>query len=241
MRFRVFRCLLLSQNRDQTSTRLQRRNRKPLVEGLESRQLLSGLNPNAQAILAQHPIAAKQIPTTTTSTATIQRVVLQPRLGRVLIQFRNALGGIDANALSTGVSLTRIQSPRFPIRLTLVGTPQVLPDVYEPIPGPPDGPVVGGPLLQTVGAVFESGRALPRGSYLLTVDSNVARDVNGQPLDGEFNGNFPSGDARPGGNFRAILSTNNFYSYLPTPIGGFFAPGNRLPSVQGGRPGSLLH
>ncbi|CAN5909804.1 hypothetical protein BH23PLA1_BH23PLA1_25930 [soil metagenome] len=235
-----------------------RAGRRPTLENLEGRQLLSGMDLGtgtgaaaiaSEATIDPAPISADQTPVPIPFlpccggilTARVERVSLQPRLGRVLIQFRDAFGGVDANALAQGVSLTRLQSPRLPLRVTQVGTPTVPPGVLDPIPAAPTGPVFLGGTLQTVAVVFEFGRPLPRGSYLLTINSSVAQGLAGLPLDGEFNGSFPSGDGRTGGNFQAILSTNNIYSYLPTPIGGFFAPGNRLPNVQGGRPGSLLH
>lgn len=181
-----------------------RRASKPQVESLDGRQLLSAL--------ASRPSAARPAESAT-PTLRVYKAVVQPRAGRVLVTFQGARGGIDPASIQGAVSLVRLQSPRRDFPLTLVGTPQVLPSVYEPLPTPPTGPS-----LQTVGAVFDVGTPLPRGNYIVKIVETV-QDAAGRPLDGEFRGRFPTGDGVPGGNFVANFPTNGFFEYRPRAVG----------------------
>jgi virginiamycin B lyase len=60
----------------------------------------------------------------------------------------------------------------------------------------------------TVGLDFNTPRPINArsGRYMFQVASGGVRDLAGNGLDGEFNGQLPSGDGRPGGNFIARLT-----------------------------------
>jgi hypothetical protein len=53
------------------------------------------------------------------------------------------------------------------------------------------------------------------GAIRLTVSASVLRDLAGNALDGEFHGNFPSGDGQPGGDFVAGFTISNIPSLPP--------------------------
>lgn len=187
------------------SARARARKARPVVEGLDARELPSGLGGAAPGIRAAQP--------TPRTTLRVYQAEVQPRLGRLLVTFLNADGPLDPAGLARSVSLRMAHAPR-PAPLTLIGTPQVYPTDYLPLPGSPGGPAPA-PGLQTVGAVFEFGRPLPRGNYIVRIDAADVTDAAGRTLDGEYRGRFPSGDGRPGGDFVARFPTNGFFQYRP--------------------------
>ena len=60
-----------------------------------------------------------------------------------------------------------------------------------------------------VRVVFNKGRKVPAGRYLITIASGSGgtgiHDVAGNALDGHFSGQFPSGDGVPGSDFAAVI------------------------------------
>lgn len=58
---------------------------------------------------------------------------------------------------------------------------------------------------QTVTVSINDDRALPAEGYQLRLIASRFTDLADNPLDGEFNRGFPTGDSRPGGDFRVRL------------------------------------
>ena len=97
---------------------------------------------------------------------------------------------------------------------------------------------------QTLTIAINKGHALPKGLFLLTIDSaggggspagNGLRDVAGNALDGEFYGSFGSGNGRPGGNFVGGLDTSQRSIFQPAPIGDGYASPHNLTSTSPNR------
>jgi hypothetical protein len=187
-----------------TQQRSKRRQpARPIVDGLECRQFLSGV---------AAPSAAVRIAQTAVPTFRVYKAVVQPRAGRVLITFQNAQGGVDPASLENSVLLFRVQSRQF-YPLTMIGTPKVAPGPVNPLPPPPLAPPI-----QTVAAVFQASIPLPAGNYIVAISGQSVKDAAGRQLDGEFRGRFPSGDGVPGSDFVANYPTNGFFEYPPRPV-----------------------
>jgi large repetitive protein len=76
---------------------------------------------------------------------------------------------------------------------------------------------------EVVNVVFNHGHAVRGGRYLIVINSGAGdtgiHDVAGNALDGNFYGNFPSGDGLPGGNFAASIDTfHNNIVLAPVPV-----------------------
>lgn len=202
------------------------------VEGLERRSFLSGGVTARSLFEMAHDVAEARrflqvgrFQPPLAPTFRVESAVLNARAGRLLLQFQGAEGGgVDPASLPGNVLLVRRQSPLLvPGEVTLIGEPQVLPTVYQPVNsgGPSSTPVIG--------VVYDFGAPLPRGNYRLLINSGGVRDLAGRPLDGEFTRTLPSGDGVPGGDFEASIASNGFFSYRPRP-----APG-RFPARLAGR------
>ncbi len=200
----------------QTST--LRRPQQRTIEPLEGRELLSGITQESLVAMAVQVAEIRRLlqvapfDSPVTPTFRVQNATLGDRAGRVVVQFQGAGGGgIDPDSIPGNVKLVQVSPLVRPLTNTFNGQPAVLPNVFEPINS---GPMPGTP---TVGFVFDFGSTLPRGRYRFELRSGPdgIRDLTGQPLDGEFNGRFPSGNGIPGGDFQTSMTTNGFFSYLP--------------------------
>ncbi|HWE40838.1 MAG TPA: hypothetical protein VG406_30130 [Isosphaeraceae bacterium] len=190
-----------------------RQPRRPRLEGLESRELLTTgyqLTPDgpvgpfplvdgrtAQILPSPFPTVAPRVLSST----------LLPRLGQVLITFVADPAGINQASLATSsnYSLVRLHGTS---GLNLTITSAVVAQ-----------PSAGG--TQTVTLNVGGNAPLPRGVYALTVVSGGIRDNAGVPLDGEFTRFLPSGDGHPGGNFQSLLLTNGPLSFTEVPTAPF--------------------
>jgi hypothetical protein len=201
------------------------RSTRPRLEALDRRTLLSvGSGAVATGPHASAPVAVAgsgDADLLLVRPPRVNSVALQPRLGRLLITYRDTLPTIDPATLfdPANIALVRIRTPRFP-SLNITGA------MTSPLVDP-----------KTVAFTFDNGTPLPRGQYLLTIRSGGVRNVAGAALDGEFRGVLPSGNGIPGGTFRAVLrvGTDGTFSGLPRPLGGFFTPPNRPPTPFGRR------
>jgi hypothetical protein len=71
---------------------------------------------------------------------------------------------------------------------------------------------------QVVEVSINKNQAIRGGSYRFTVKSGGIEDVAGNALDGEFYGNFPSGNNQAGGNFVANLDNVHDRVQPPLPV-----------------------
>ena len=121
--------------------------------------------------------------------------VLSPQANQVSVTFRDDSSGMAYPTISdpSNYALTKLatHAPRaFVI------------DVAQPLPTAGDGS-------QTVILNSSADRLNRTGRYLFTVISGGIADAAGNPLDGEFNGTYPTGDGQPGGNFNAQFLVKN--------------------------------
>jgi Bacterial Ig-like domain len=83
---------------------------------------------------------------------------------------------------------------------------------------------------EVVKVIFNRGRAVRGGRYLVEIDAGSGdrgvHDVADNALDGHFYGTFPTGNGRPGGNFAAAVVTIGKHDKLaPVPVtDGYVAP-----------------
>jgi hypothetical protein len=128
----------------------------------------------------------------------------------VTVTYQDNLSGLDyasiANSNFYQMSATQLASD--------VPVPKLLlPTSISITPGAtPTSPEV-------VQVVFNKGRTVRGGRYLIVIDSGTGdtgvQDIAGNPLDGNFYGNFPSGDGIPGGDFVVAISTFHAGITLP--------------------------
>lgn len=185
-----------------------RQPRRPRVEGLEARELLTtGYQLTPDGPVGPFPFvnghSAQILPSPFPTVAPrVQSSTLQPRLGQVLITFVADPAGINTATLSNpgNYTLRRLHgNSGLNLAITAVS---VAPET-----------AIG---TQTVTLTVGQNAPLPRGIYALTVLSGGVRDNNGVPLDGEFTRFLPSGDGQPGGNFQSLLLTNGPLSFTET-------------------------
>ncbi|AGA30776.1 DUF4394 domain-containing protein [Singulisphaera acidiphila] len=72
---------------------------------------------------------------------------------------------------------------------------------------------------QTIELVINNGRLIRGGQFFFTVQSGGIEDLAGNALDGEFFGQFPSGNSQAGGNFVASLVSYHRVVVAPAPVG----------------------
>jgi hypothetical protein len=137
----------------------------------------------------------------------IAGITLEARRGRVLIRFRDAVGGLDPQGLLDASNYTLTASGRR--RGVRTGTSVA---------------VVDG---QTVAVTFANGRRLASGTYVLTVAARGLTDRAGNALDEQSLVDFPQINVRPGGDLVAVIDTNGRRSSAPRQ----FVPGSALDSA----------
>jgi hypothetical protein len=71
---------------------------------------------------------------------------------------------------------------------------------------------------QVVTVTINKGAAIRGGYYRVTIKSGGIEDVAGNALDGEFYGDFPSGNNQAGGNFVANLNSIHNTVEPPLPV-----------------------
>ncbi|MDE2509124.1 MAG: hypothetical protein KGM43_18120, partial [Planctomycetota bacterium] len=88
------------------------------------------------------------------------------------------------------------------------------------LPPPPGSPPPSPTSPVTVVATLNHGHIIKGGYFFLTIDSGGIQDMAGNALDGEFYGDFPSGNGIPGGNFNARILA---YHDLVLPLTPFYS------------------
>jgi hypothetical protein len=197
-----------------------RQSRRPRVEGLEARELLTtgyGFTPSGPVgpFPLVHGRAAQILPSPFPTVAPrVLNSTLTPRLGQVVVAFVVDAAGINAASLA---------NPANYFVQRLHGSSGLNLTVTSVLVAPPTASGT-----QTVTLNLDGNAPLPRGIYALTVVSGGIVDNAGVPLDGEFNRFLPSGDGHPGGNFQSLLLTNGPLSFTEVPAAPFvffgFAP-----------------
>jgi hypothetical protein len=77
----------------------------------------------------------------------------------------------------------------------------------------PPVPTSAGPV--TIVLKVANGRLILHGRYLLVVLSGGTTDVAGNPLDGNYNGAFPTGNGLTGSQFNALFLSDAFKPNVP--------------------------
>ncbi len=89
------------------------------------------------------------------------------------------------------------------------------------VQGPVDGsttPTISGMLVPVVGK-FTTGKPIPKnGTYVFTIASAGIVGLSGATLDGEFAGNFPSGNGQAGSNYQVKITVRNGKVSGPIPL-----------------------
>ncbi len=116
-------------------------------------------------------------------------VQLQPGRGQVVVTYQDAGSGLDLDSVRNPASYSFSQQPSGPAPWTVTSVVAAPPFRTAP---------------QRATVVINGGRPIRGGSYLLTVRSaGGVRDRAGNPLQGGFDGRFPS---RGAGDFNALLT-----------------------------------
>jgi hypothetical protein len=145
-----------------------------------------------------------------TTAPRVEGVLLQPRLGQVLVTFLVPPDGLNPASLvdPANYAVHRVRGSGGQdltvVRLTAAAV------------------APGG--TQTVTLQLASGtplRPLRHGVYELDVRSGGVASASGVPLDGDYTSTLPSGDGQPGGDFRAYLLTNSLVVFRTVPRGPF--------------------
>lgn len=139
-------------------------------------------------------------------------LTVAPRRGQLLLSLRDDRSGLDPTSLAipSPYDLTRRSRPRFQHFPLQVGLSAL---------NGPNGGREASILLTTA-----SGRIGHGLRYVLTASSSALRDMAGNPLDGEFTRSFPTGDGRPGGDFRAWIRTDGRKTLPLLPAGPLARP-----------------
>ena len=151
--------------------------------------------------------------------------------GQIDITYQDDRSGLDLTTLLDGANYAFSKYRSFQTRYlitSLTATPA----------SSPTGTV-------TVVATINNGQPLRGGHYFFTIHAQSAadvsgvRDIAGNALDGEFYGDFPSGNNRPGGDFLAEFDAVHNIIFSPLPVNGFASPnvppGTPAPSFRIGK------
>jgi hypothetical protein len=182
-----------------------RQPRRPRLEGLEARELLTtGYQLTPDGPVGPFPLvhgrAVQILPSPFPTVAPrVLSSTLTPRLGQVLVTFLVDAAGINAASLANPSNyLVQRLHGSSGLDLTVSSVAVAAPTASG---------------TQTVTLNLGGNAPLPRGIYALTVFSGGIVDNAGVPLDGEFTRFLPSGDGHPGGNFQSLLLTNGPLSF----------------------------
>ena len=141
----------------------------------------------------------------------VSNVVFDVNTGRYLVSFQDDRSGMDTYSIVD------------PSNFSLVGSGGVsLGSLTVQNATGPQG--VSPTFPQSVGLTLGNGGVIPAGLYQLTASSaspvhtSGITDLAGNALDGEFLGNFPSGNGHPGGDFTITLPTTYSPVVVPVPV-----------------------
>jgi hypothetical protein len=115
--------------------------------------------------------------------------LLSPQANQVSVTFRDDSSGMAGPTISDPANYALTKKATHAPRAFVI-------DYAQPLPTAADGS-------QTVILNSSADRLNRVGRYLFTVISGGIADAAGNPLDGEFNGSYPTGDGQGGGNFNA--------------------------------------
>jgi hypothetical protein len=140
----------------------------------------------------------------------------------VTVTYQDNLSGLDyasiANSafyhMSAKPLASNVPVPKLLLPTSILITPGVTPTSPE-----------------VVQVIFNNGHAVRGGRYLIVINSGTGdtgvQDIAGNALDGNFYGNFPSGDGLPGGDF--VVSIDTFHNNIILPYvpvkDGYVPPG----------------
>jgi VCBS repeat-containing protein/autotransporter-associated beta strand protein len=133
----------------------------------------------------------------------VDAAVLSPKTGQVYISFQDNMSGMAQPNIGNAANYSFAKIYTHAPRAFAVNTATPLPSADPTAP-------------QTVVLDVFGGRGARHGRYLFAALSGEATpngqggisDVAGNALDGEFSGNFPSGNGQAGGDFDAQFNTN---------------------------------
>ena len=145
-------------------------------------------------------------------------VIMTPTTGQIYVTYQDDRSGMAASTVvNTGnYSLTR---PTFRPRFYEITAAKLVP------PSSTTGPL-------TVALKSAMGSRIPHGRYLFAILSGGVTDVAGNLLDGQFNGQFPSGNGTPGSQFDAIFPNQGFAPVTARPTAEFVTILTQSPSTH---------
>jgi large repetitive protein len=138
----------------------------------------------------------------------------------VTVTYQDNLSGMDYASIANSAFYHLSAKP---LAADVPVPKMLLPTSISIIPGAtPTSPEV-------VSVVFNHGRPVRGGRYLIVIDSGTGntgvQDIAGNALDGNFYGSFPSGDGLPGGDFVASIDTfHNNIVLAPVPVKDGYVP-----------------
>jgi hypothetical protein len=154
-----------------------------------------------------------------TTAPVISALSFDRRDGTLTVVFKDNLSGLDLASLTNSafyhISATPLSSKVHPPKLILPTS------VFYSFDGVPTDPVV-------VRVEFNKGHAMRGGNYEVVIDSGTGdqgiQDVAGNALDGNYYGNFPTGDGLPGGDFQATIATFHNRVLAGVPVKDGYSP-----------------
>ena len=134
----------------------------------------------------------------------VTEAIFRPLIGKVQVAFQDLGGGLSIGNVIDGSDFN----------FHVYGKTSFPPNLITNISVIQSGGV-NDPIEEYL--TVNKGKKLPSGRYEFTVSSKLT-DIAGNALDGEFYGYFPSGNGKPGGNFQALLVSNQtqVFAALPT-------------------------
>jgi uncharacterized repeat protein (TIGR01451 family) len=129
----------------------------------------------------------------------VTAVVFNRAAGQLVITLQDNASGLDQGSLNNVSNYSFIQQGKRGAKNLVTGVSTLQPsDRTAP---------------QTVTLTIKGGKSIRSGSFALAITSGAGtsgiHDAAGNPLDGEFQGSFPSGNGSPGGNFTAVVKPAN--------------------------------
>jgi hypothetical protein len=148
----------------------------------------------------------------------VESVVYKPLSGRVIVTFQDDSSGLDEAQVIDGANFTFTRVAALPGQAKLTKGPGLpLPSSYL-VTSLSTSPQVDPAAPQVVTVTINKGAAIRGGYYRVTIKSGGIEDVAGNALDGEFYGDFPSGNNQAGGNFVANLNSIHNTVEPPLPV-----------------------
>jgi flagellar hook assembly protein FlgD len=143
----------------------------------------------------------------------VTEAIFRPSIGKIMIAFQDSGGGLAIANVIDGSDFN------FQVYGKTTFPPDLITSINVIRSGGPTDPI-------EEFLAINKGHKLPSGRYVLTVKSSGITDIAGNALDGEFYGYVPSGNGKPGGNFQALLVSNQSFVFAAMPTSSSATPNN---------------